>query len=65
MVEGTRSVRTTNVSSRIPAATPMPISRIAPVVEILNTTNVPARMRPAEVIVVPVALTARGDGLCQ
>ena len=57
--EGTNRVRTKNVSSRMPAASPSPISWtwVEPVA--VNTPKVPARMRPAEVTVVPVASTAR------
>jgi len=63
-VEGTSTVRTTKVSSRMPTARPKPIASIwllpgpfRP--EMARTANVPARTRPAEVTVGPVAPTAR------
>ena len=52
--DGTSRVRTTNVSSRMPSARPVPIWRIWPEVATASTPKVPASTRPAEVTVVPV-----------
>ena len=56
--DGTSRVRTKNVSSRMPAARPTPISTIWVSPVAVSTPNVPARIRPADVTVVPVASTA-------
>jgi hypothetical protein len=63
-VQGTRTVRTTNVSIRMPTASPTPTSRTCEPPEprpptTANTANVPASTRPAEVTVVPVTAMAR------
>ena len=63
-VDGTSSVRTRKVSMRMPSASPNAMSRNCSPPEPRpatrpNTTNVPARISPAEVTVVPVTLTAR------
>ena len=69
-MQGTSTVRTTNVSMMTPTARPMPTSRIWLPPEprpptTANTANVPASTRPAEVTVVPVTLIARDDRLAQ
>src|ERR1700742_2253321 len=63
-VQGTSTVRTTNVSIRTPTARPTPMSAICDPPgwrppPIANTAKVPARTRPAEVTVVPVTPSAR------
>ena len=57
--DGTSRVRTKKVSSRMPAASPTPISTIWVLPVAVSTPKVPARIRPADVTVVPVASTAR------
>jgi hypothetical protein len=63
-VDGTSTVRTTNVSINTPKARPTPTSRIWLPPEprpptTAKTANVPARTMPAEVTVVPVTAIAR------
>jgi len=63
-VQGTSTVRTTNVSMMTPTARPTPTFTICDPPELrapttANTANVPASTRPAEVTVVPVTPSAR------
>jgi len=58
MIAGTMMVRTTNVSSRMPAATMNPRSNTNVIGSVISTENVPARMIPALVMTGPVAASA-------
>src|SRR5438128_5718810 len=62
-MEGTRSVRTKNVSKRMAKAIVNPSCRDwSELPAIARTVKVPARMRPADVIVLPVLHTASMRG---